>query len=120
MMMSKYHAQRWNGYDSKREAKRAAELKAMVTAGEISDLREQVPFELIPAQYEVVMRTGKRGQALKPKRRCLERACSYIADFVYNKNGEQVVEDAKGVHTPDYIIKRKLMLDKFGIRIQEV
>ena len=46
---------------------------------------------------------------------------TYIADFVYmDKDGQQVVEDTKGVRTKEYIIKRKLMLHRYGIRIQEV
>lgn len=90
-------------------------------AGQITDLQEQVPFELIPAQYVTIERTGRKGQPLKPKKKCLERACTYIADFVYTtKEGEKVVEDTKGVRTPDYIIKRKLMLEKYGIKIKEI
>ena len=53
----------------------------------------------------------------------VERACWYVADFVYMKGEEMVVEDAKSEITrknPTYIIKRKLMLEKYGIRIQEV
>ena len=47
---SKYHAQKSGGYDSQKEHKRANKLKLMQRAGLISNLREQVPFELIPAQ----------------------------------------------------------------------
>ena len=90
----------------------------MQRAGLISDLREQVPFELIPAQY------GDCGtdQNGKPARVCVERSCKYVADFVYtlNDSGETVVEDTKGVRTKEYIIKRKLMLWVHGIRIREV
>lgn len=88
-------------FDSRREARRYIELELMQRAGEICDLKRQVKFELIPKQ---------RG----------ERPCSYIADFVYWKDGERIVEDVKGVRTRDYIIKRKLMLWVHGIRIQEV
>ena len=90
---------------------RAAALRLMERAGLISDLREQVPFELIPAQWE--MAGGKR--------RCVERACKYVADFTYvdNETGETVVEDAKGFRTREYVIKRKLMLRVHGIRIRE-
>jgi Protein of unknown function (DUF1064) len=50
-----------------------------------------------------------------------ERAVEYRADFVYrDKVGELVVEDAKGVRTKDYVIRRKLMLSVHGIRIREV
>jgi len=55
------------------------------------------------------------------KSRCVERACDYVADFVYmNKDGQKVVEDTKGYKTKDYIIKRKLMLMFHGIRIREI
>lgn len=86
-------------------------------AGEIRDLKRQVKFELIPAQFEpdTLTKTGK------PKRgKCIERAVCYYADFVYTENGETVVEDAKGIRTDTYKIKRKLMLYKYGIRIKEV
>ena len=103
--MSKYHAIKTtvNGilFDSKREAHRYYELLLLEKAGEISDLKLQVPYELIPKQ---------KG----------ERACIYKADFVYRQNGETIVEDVKGVRTDAYKIKRKLMLWRYGIRIREV
>ena len=102
-------------FDSKREAHRYTELKMMVRSGEISDLELQKEYELIPSQYEKT--SGQKG---KPK--CLERSVKYIADFVYkdNRTGECVVEDTKGVRTPEYIIKRKLLLYIYGIRIKEI
>lgn len=102
-------------FDSKREANRYIELKMMVRSGEISDLELQKEYELIPSQYEKLPR-----QKGKPK--CLERSVKYIADFVYkdNRTGECVVEDTKGVRTPEYIIKRKLLLYIYGIRIKEI
>ena len=117
MTYRKYRNIRTNGSDSKREAKRKAELEIMQRAGEISNLRCQVPFELIPTQYEPDS-VGPRGGVIKGK--CLEHSCKYIADFVYMKDGKQVVEDTKGFRTPDYIIKRKLMLWVHGIRIAEI
>jgi len=50
----------------------------------------------------------------------IERKVSYVADFVYARGNELVVEDVKGVRTQEYIIKRKLMLHIHGIRIKEV
>lgn len=117
MTYRKYRNIRTNGSDSKREAKRKAELEFMQRAGEISHLQCQVPFELIPAQYEPDS-VGPRGGVIKGK--CLEHSCKYIADFVYMKDGKQVVEDTKGFRTPDYIIKRKLMLWVHGIMIAEI
>lgn len=108
--MSKYHAQKvyLDGmvFDSKKEANRWAELKLLEQTGQISSLHRQVKFTLIPAQYI----NGK----------CVERACTYKADFVYLENGKKVVEDVKGFKTKDYRIKRKLMLLMHGIRIREV
>ena len=103
-------------FDSVREARRYKELKLMQQAGKISDLRLQVPFELVPALYEhsgEIYTKGKRkGQ---PKRgKCIEKAVIYKADFVYTENGCQIVEDAKGVPTKDYIIKRKLFKQIYG------
>lgn len=108
-------------FDSKKEAKRYRELLLMERAGEIQDLRLQYKFVLIPAQYEDVARYSKKtGNRLKDKRVCVEKECAYKADFVYLQNGRLVVEDTKGFRTADYIIKRKLMLHVYGIKIQEV
>ena len=103
-------------FDSKKEARRYAQLRLLERAGIISNIRRQVEFVLIPAQYDIVLANGKH------KRKCIERACKYIADFVYrdNEKGAVVVEDTKGIRTKDYIIKRKLMLYFYKIRIQEV
>ena len=115
---SKYGNKRVGSHDSKKEHYRASELRLMQRAGLISDLREQVAYELIPAQY------GECGKDLKGKttRVLLERSVKYIADFVYTDKatGQTVVEDTKGVRTKEYIIKRKLMLYLHGIRIKEV
>lgn len=81
-------------FASAKEAKRYAELKMLEQAGEIAELDRQVKFELIPKQPG-------------------ERACHYIADFVYLKCGKTVVEDAKGYRTRDYIIKRKLFKQRY-------
>ena len=93
-------------FDSKKEARREAELLLLERTGEIQDLCAQVKYTLIPAQKE----NGK----------VIERPVTYIADFVYKVNGETVVEDVKGVRTKEYIIKRKLMLWRYGIWIKEV
>ena len=115
---NKYGACKTGGHASRKEHRRAGELKLMQAAGRISGLREQVPYELIPAQF------GECGTDLKgrPVRVCLERSCKYVADFVYTDNatGQTVVEDTKGFRTKDYIIKRKLMLFIHGIRIRQI
>jgi hypothetical protein len=104
---NKYGNEPTANHASAREARRAEALRLRALAGEITELREQVPFELLPAQYE-------GGE-------CIERSCSYVADFVYTDvaSGKQVVEDAKGYRDPVYRIKRKLMLRVHGIRILE-
>ena len=105
-------------FDSQLEANRYGELVLMQRAGEISELRRQVEYELIPSQREPDT-IGPRG-GLKPGK-VIERAVYYIADFVYkDKQGNTVVEDTKGVKTPDYTIKRKLMLWIHKIRIKEI
>jgi hypothetical protein len=104
-------------FDSKKEAQRYQELKIMEAAGEIKGLKRQVKFQLIPPQYEPDT-VGKRGGKIKGK--LIERECAYYADFTYFQNGVFIVEDTKGMKTPDYIIKRKLMLHVNGIRIKEI
>ena len=120
-MRSKYHSRKVtrNGitYDSQKEAGRHYELLLLEKAGVISDLRRQVEFVLIPAQREPDT-VGKRGGIIKGK--TIEQKCSYVADFVYTEKGRPVVEDTKGFRTKDYIIKRKMMLYFYGIRIKEV
>lgn len=112
-------------FDSRKEARRYNELLLLERAGAIQDLRRQVSFELIPAQYEDVY-TGeyyKRGSRMgepKMKHVCVEKAVTYYADFVYLEGGETVVEDTKGFKTPEYILKRKLMRHLLGIRIKEL
>ena len=107
MMMNKYGAKKVTDhntgevFDSKKEYHRWCELRLLERAGKITDLQRQVKYELIPKQ---------KG----------ERACTYLADFVYkDSDGNTVVEDTKGVRTDAYRIKRKLMLWVHGIRIKE-
>ena len=104
-------------FDSKKEYRRWKELILLVKAGEISKLQRQVKYTLIPSQREPDIR-GPRG-GIRPGK-LIEREVSYIADFVYtDKAGQTVVEDCKGLRTKEYIIKRKLMLHEYGIRIKE-
>lgn len=108
-------------FDSKKEYRRWRELGLLERAGEITNIRRQVEYLLIPEQRaqstETYIRGPKKGLC-KPGE-LLERKVVYIADFVYEKAGETVVEDCKGMRTKEYIIKRKLMLYKHGIRIVE-
>ena len=88
-------------FDSGHEANRYLILRDMLRLGEIKNLRWQVTYTL-----EI------EGQKI----------CDYRADFVYEDalTGETVVEDAKGVRTPVYRLKKKLMKAILNIDIQEV
>ena len=110
-------------HDSKKEADRWCELRLLERAGKISDLKRQVPYELIPAQYEITERYSKSsGKRLKDSKKLIEQKCSYIADFVYYDNDSKkiIVEDTKGVKTKEYILKRKLLLYMFNIKVHEI
>ena len=113
-------------FDSKKEAERYSELKLLERCGAISNLELQKVYELIPAQYELYERYGKNGNRLKDGKKCIEKSCVYKADFVYidNETGQQVVEDVKGYKGGQayslFTIKRKLMLERYGIKIKEV
>jgi hypothetical protein len=102
--MPKYHNRKTSvdgiRFDSKREANRYMELKLLEKAGAIKDLRRQVPYILIDKS-------------------CYGRAIKYVADFVYLENGQLVVEDVKGVRTPVYKLKKRLMAEVYGIEIKE-
>ena len=91
-------------FDSTKEAKRYAKLRDMERAGKIQGLRLQVPFELVPS-FEC---DGVKYREMR-----------YIADFVYYRNGKQVVEDTKGVKTAEYKLKKKLMAYVNHINIEE-
>lgn len=105
MMRNKYGAKKVRTpdgqvFDSQMEYHRWCELRLLERAGRISGLRRQVKYELIPKQDG-------------------ERACTYVADFVYNEDGKTVVEDCKGFRTEGYKVKRKLMLWVHNIKIKE-
>lgn len=94
-------------FDSKAEAKRYAQLKALEAAGEISDLQIQVRIPLLPAQ-------NVDGHKEKP--------VDYICDFVFMRDGKKQYEDVKSAasKTPAFVLKRKMALYFHGIRIQEI
>ena len=108
---NKYHAKKTtiDGiiFDSKKEALRYCELRAMEHAGKIFSLERQVKFNLIPAE------TDKNGNKL--------REINYFADFVYfDEKMQRIVEDVKGVRTPVYNLKKRLMWHVHHIIISEV
>lgn len=86
-------------FDSTAEARRYEELKLLATAGDIQQLRMQPEYSLDVNGIHI---------------------CNYIADFVYFRAGEMIVEDVKGVKTPVYIIKRKLLKACTGLDITEI
>ena len=85
-------------FDSKREACRWLQLVEDERAGRITSLERQVRFPLDIAGIHV---------------------CDYVADFVFIRDGRRVVEDAKGMKTPAYRLKKKMMLAIHGIEIEE-
>ena len=105
---SKYHAKKTTidgiEFDSAKEAKRYAKLRALAEAGKIQHLRLQVPFELVPS-FEC---DGVKYREMK-----------YVADFVYVRDGKVVVEDCKGFKTPEYKLKKKLMAYINHVNIEE-
>lgn len=106
-------------FDSGLERSRHYTLQVLEKAGEISDLRTQVPFEIIPAIYETVEVQLKT--KTKQVQKLVQRAAHYVADFVYkDKDGNEVVEDAKGFRTKEYKLKKKMMRAFLGITIKEV
>jgi hypothetical protein len=97
--VNKYRAIRTNGFASKKEATRFQELKLLEKSGEIRGLECQVRFPL-KVNNQLV--------------------CTFVADFCYRlKNAAMVTEDVKGVRTPVYKLKAKLMKAIYGITILE-
>ena len=89
-------------FDSKWEAERYGQLSSMSLAGVVKDLQRQIKYDIVINDQKI---------------------CRYIADFVYilvNEDGseEEIVEDAKGVQTTDFIIKKKLMKAIYNINIK--
>lgn len=107
MRWHKYHAKKTTidgiTFDSRKEANRYAELKLLERAGEIKNLRLQVPFTL----QESFTLHGKK-----------YRPITYIADFVYEQDGRTIVEDTKGMRTQVYKLKKKLFLARYGKQVE--
>tara|TARA_R110000782_G_scaffold240221_1_gene326673 strand:- start:23 stop:331 length:309 start_codon:yes stop_codon:yes gene_type:complete len=101
--MSKYKAiktQHPDGtwFDSKKEAKRYAELLILERAYEITNLELQPRYDMILNGVKI---------------------CSYSADFRYQDGLKLVVEDVKGYKTPVYNLKKKMMRAFHAIEIFE-
>lgn len=112
IMRSKYNNRKvrclGETFDSMLECERYKYLKALEQQKVISNLRRQVKYVLLPSQKD------------SKTRKTIEREITYLADFVYEKGSQTIVEDVKGMKTDVYKIKRKLMLYFHGIRIKEV
>lgn len=113
-------------FDSKAEFTRWCELKLLERAGKISGLQRQVTYELVPTQREESTEVYKAGpqKGLPKPGKVIEKPVKYVADFVYvDEHGNTVVEDTKGLKKGAaydlFTIKRKLMLQKYGVRIKE-
>ena len=94
-------------HDSLRECRRFVELQLLERTGEIRNLQQQVKHLLLPAQ----VMDGRKLPAV-----------AYVSDFEYEEYNvkwadewRKVVEDVKGVRTPVYRLKRRLMLAHRGI-----
>jgi hypothetical protein len=85
-------------FSSKREARRWQDLCLLEKAGQISKLERQVRFPIVIGKLKVT---------------------TYVADFTYLESGMLVVEDAKGMKTREYVLKKKLMQAVHGIIIRE-
>ena len=94
-------------FDSKRERDRYMVLKDAERRGVISELKCQPKFTLIPAQYHEEAKQLKT--KVKMVKKCDFLAITYTGDFQYVKDGKVVVEDVKGMVTPEYKLKEKMM-----------
>ena len=106
---NKYHAVKESvgklKFDSRKEKMRFDELLLMEQAGEITDLKLQHDFTL---QEAFTTTDGERVRAIR-----------YRADFTYyDSAGNWIIEDAKGMKTDIYKLKKKMMAQK-GYRIIE-
>ncbi|WP_278474385.1 DUF1064 domain-containing protein [Ruminococcus bromii] len=112
IMRSKYNNRKvrclGETFDSMLECERYKYLKALEQQKVISNLRRQVKYVLLPSQKD------------SKTQKTIEREITYLADFVYEKGSQTIVEDVKGLRTDVYKIKRKLMLYFHGIQIKEV
>ena len=94
-------------FDSRAEHRRWVHLCHLQAAGLISGLRRQVAYELV--------KSVKFDDASRAK-----PAIRYVADFVFMEKGVEVIEDVKGVLTPEFKLKRHLMKALLGLEVRIV
>lgn len=93
-------------FDSLKEMQYYKKLELLQNYGKISELKRQVEFVLIET-FKLENETYRKTK--------------YIADFTYkDENGKFHVVDTKGFKTKEYLLKKKLMAWKYGIKIEEV
>ena len=85
-------------FDSKKEGRRYSALRLLEKTGKISDLSLQPKFDLMVNCVKVGF---------------------YKADFKYTQDGREVIEDVKGMKTPVYNLKKRMIKAIYGIEIFE-
>lgn len=95
-------------FKSRAEERRFYELLPLWKMGVIQELKLQPQFTLIESY---IRPTGEKVGRMR-----------YTADFSYKREGALVVEDvkSKATKTTDYQMRKKMMLDIYGIEIQEI
>jgi len=100
-------------FDSKKEATRYWQLKQLEKAGRVTDLELQPRFEI-----DVRRLDDPLGDTY--------HIGFYKADFKYKEteshppyNKVEVIEDAKGMRTPIYKLKKRLVEALYGIEVKE-
>ena len=82
------------------------------------------PSKAEARRYGELQMLGVRDLELQPKFPVVingAKICTYIADFAYLEiNGDAVIEDVKGMKTPVYRLKKKLVEALYGITITEI
>ena len=81
-------------HDSKREAVRCDELHTLWEAGVIGDLVIHPQFWFIINGNQIKHDNGRR--------------VGYKPDFAYTENGQECVEDVKGMVTPDFTLRKAI------------
>lgn len=105
-------------FHSAKEARRYQELRLLERAGYIRGLKLQPKFPLYVKPTDSLRSTHALGI----------KVCDYIADFEYEESDRgyggvkwtYVVEDTKGVLTPMYRLKRRMVAAQYNIQIREV
>jgi hypothetical protein len=108
MRRNKYGAKRTScgihEHASAKEARKCGELTLLAKGGAIHDLLYQPRYPLSVFNFAT---------------RRPVHLCEYVADFEYKDLDSTVVLDVKGVKTPMYRLKKKMMKACWGIEVQE-